>query len=120
MDIGNKEVFAKNLKTYIVRSGKDRKDIAKDLGIPYSTLTDWMNGNKYPRINNIEKLASYFSISKSDLIEDIDKIKKDNDLLATIIVKLRMNEELLEVVEQLSNLDKEKLRSLKRMLDTFM
>lgn len=120
MDIGNKEVFAKNLKTYIVRSGKDRKDIAKDLGIPYSTLTDWMNGNKYPRINNIEKLASYFSISKSDLIEDIDKIKKDNDLLTTIIVKLRMNEELLEVVEQLSNLDKEKLRSLKRMLDTFM
>lgn len=120
MNIGNKEVFANNLKKYVDGSGKDRKVIAKDLGIPYSTFTDWMNGRKYPRINNIEKLALYFNVSKSDLIEDMEKIKKDNDLLATIIVKLRMNEELLELVEQLSNLDKKKLESLKRMLDTFI
>lgn len=120
MSLGNKDVFAKNLKKYIAKCGKDRGDIATDLGLPYSTVTDWINGKKYPRINNIEKLAMYFDVSKSDLIEDFEEIKKDNDRLATIIVKLRMNTELLNVVEKLVSLDKAKLESLSRLLDTFV
>ena len=120
MSVGNKEVLSKNLKKYIAKSGKDRADIAKEVGFPYSTVTDWVNGKKYPRINNIEKLAVYFGVSKSELIEDFEGIKKDNDRLATIIVKLRMNKELLEVVEKLVYLDKAKLESLSRLLDTFI
>ena len=120
MSLGNKDVFAKNLKKCISKSGKDRSEIAEALGFPYSTLTDWINGKKYPRINNIEKLAVYFKVSKSDLIEDFESIKKDNDRLATIIVKLRMNNELLNVVEKLLSLDKAKLESLSRLLDTFI
>ena len=120
MSLGNKEVLAKNLKKYILKSGKDRTTIAEDIGCPYSTLNEWVNGKKYPRINNIEKLASYFNVSKSDLIEDFEEIKKDNDRLATIIVKLRTNKELLDVVERLISLDKAKLESLSRLLDTFV
>lgn len=120
MSLGNKEVLAKNLNKYIAKSGKDRAEVAESIDVPYSTLTDWVNGKKYPRINNIEKLASYFSISKSELIEDFEEIKKDNDRLATIIVKLRTNKELLDVVEKLLSLDKARLESLKRLLDTFV
>lgn len=120
MTLGNKDVFAKNLKKYIAKSGKDRAEVAEALEVPYSTITDWVNGKKYPRINNIEKLASYFNVSKSELIEDFGEIKKDNDRLATIIVKLRMNKELLNVVEKLLSLDKAKLESLSRLLDTFI
>ena len=120
MGLGNKKVLSKNLKTYITKSGKDRSIIAEELGIPYSTLTDWVNGNKYPRINSLEKLADYFDITKSDLIEDFEAIKKDNDRLATVIVKLRTNKELLDVVERLVSLDKNKLESLSHLLDTFI
>lgn len=119
MPVGNKEVLSKNLKKYMNKSGKDRTTVAEDLGFPYSTLTDWINGKKYPRINNIEKLADYFEVSKSDLIEDFEEIKKDNDRLSTLIVKLRMNKELLDVVEKLISLDKARLESLKKLLDTF-
>lgn len=120
MSIGNKEVFAKNLSKHIKRSGKDRKEIAADLKLPYSTITDWVNGNKYPRINNIEKLAVYFKVSKSELIEDMDVIKKDNDRIVSIIVKLRTNKDLLDAVERISSLDKEQLKSLSGLLDTFV
>ena len=120
MGLGNKEVFAKNLRNLIRRSGKDRKQVANDLGLPYSTVTDWINGNKYPRINNIEKLARYFGASKTELIEDLDLIKKDNDRLVSIIVKLRTNKELVDAVEKLSSLDKEKLKRLSSFLDTFI
>lgn len=120
MSLGNKEVFGKNLKKYIIASGKDRTTVAEDLGFPYSTLTDWINGKKYPRITNIEKLANYFNVSKVDLIEDFEDIKNDNDRLATIVVKLRTNKEFLEVVERLLSLDKTKLKNLKKLLDTFV
>lgn len=120
MTTANKDVLSKNLKKHIAKSGKDRSQVAEELGLSYSTLTDWVNGNKYPRINNIEKLAAYFNVSKSDLIEDFEEIKKDNDRLSTIIVKLRTNKELLNVVERLISLDKAKLESLSRLLDTFV
>ena len=120
MTLCNKEVFAKNLKNFVGRSGKDRKEITKELGIPYSTLTDWMNGNKYPRINNLEKLAAYFGVSKSDLIEDFEAKKKDNAVLSTIIVKLRMDRDLLEVTDRIVSLDKAQIDSLRQLLDTFV
>jgi transcriptional regulator with XRE-family HTH domain len=116
----NKDILSKNLKKYVLKSGKDRSTIAEELDLSYSTLTDWINGKKYPRIDNIEKLATYFNVSKTDLIEDFEEIKKDNDRLSTIIVKLRMNKELLNVVEKLVSLDKAKLESLSRLLDTFV
>jgi repressor LexA len=72
-DIGNKDIMAKNLRRYIDRSGKDRRELAEIWGFPYSTVTEWINGRKYPRIDRIEVMADYFGILKSDLIED----KKD-------------------------------------------
>lgn len=117
MTIGNKEVFANNLRKFIKMSGKDRKEVAESLGVPYSTLTDWANARKYPRINSIEKVADYFGVSKSDLIEDFTQKEKDNDALANIIVKLRTNKDLLDVVEKVIFLDKSKINSLNKLLD---
>lgn len=71
--IGNKEVFAKNLKYYMEKKGKDRVRICEDLGLKYTTFTDWVNGVKYPRIDKIEMLAAYFGVLKSDLIEEHDR-----------------------------------------------
>ena len=68
-DLGNKEIFSKNLNRYMKLNNKDRNDVSRDLNIPYSTVTDWCNGNIYPRIDKIEMLANYFEIKKSDLIE---------------------------------------------------
>lgn len=65
--------MSNNLKFYIANSGKERQQICDELGIKYSTFTDWVNGKKYPRIDNIETLAGYFGVEKSDLIEERTK-----------------------------------------------
>lgn len=72
-DLGNKEIFAENLKYYMNLHDIDRIDISKILDIPYTTVSDWLNAKKYPRIDKIELLANYFQIEKSDLIEDRNK-----------------------------------------------
>ena len=69
-NIGNKEIFAKNLSYYVDRCGKDQKEIAVVVGVAPSTFNEWVKGKKYPRIDKIEILANYFGILKSDLIED--------------------------------------------------
>ena len=68
--IGNKEIFSRNLRYYMEKSNKSRKDLCDDLGFVYTTFRDWYNGLKYPRIDKIEMLANYFNIQKSDLIEE--------------------------------------------------
>jgi len=69
-DLGNKEIFAKNLNYYMNLNKKDRNDLARDLNLPYTTITSWCKGEFYPRIDKIQLLANYFSIQKSDLVED--------------------------------------------------
>lgn len=66
----NKNIFSTNLKRYMELSGKSRTDISEALGISYFTVSDWVNGKKYPRMDKVELLANYFGIQKSDLIED--------------------------------------------------
>lgn len=75
-DLGNKEIFAKNLKYYMDINNKDRNDLARDLEIPYTTITSWYNAEFYPRIDKIEILANYFDIKKSDLVENHDNFNK--------------------------------------------
>jgi transcriptional regulator with XRE-family HTH domain len=79
-NIGNKDVMSKNLKYYIEKSGKDRRELAEIWGFPYSTVTEWINGRKYPRIDRIEVMADYFGILKSDLIEDKQKQSTESEL----------------------------------------
>lgn len=66
----DKMIFAKNLCYYMELSGKKQTDIADYLGVSKSTVSDWCKGNMVPRMGKIEKLANYFGILKSDLIEE--------------------------------------------------
>ena len=69
-DLGNKKIFSKNLQKYMYANNIDRTEICKALDFKYSTFADWFNGNVYPRIDKIEKIANFFGIQKSDLIEE--------------------------------------------------
>ena len=68
MDI--KIIFSQNLKYQMDLHRKSRQDVSDALGISYFTITSWVNGTKYPRMDKIEKLAEYFGILISDLVEE--------------------------------------------------
>lgn len=67
--LGNKQVMAQNIKMYMEDKGISRKEFCKRLGFAYSTVTDWLNAEKYPRIDKIEMMANFFGVSKADLVE---------------------------------------------------
>lgn len=77
--LGNKEIMAKNIQFYMDKYGKSRQDMCDALGVKYTTLTDWVKGNSYPRIDKIELMANYFGISKSDLVEERNSLTSKDE-----------------------------------------
>lgn len=69
-NLGNKAIMAKNIQYYMELHNKTRNEMCDALGVKYTTFTDWVKGNSYPRIDKIELMANYFKISKSDLVEE--------------------------------------------------
>lgn len=67
--LGNKQVMAYNIKRYMDSMGISRREFCQRLGFAYSTVTDWLNAEKYPRIDKIEIMANFFGVSKADLVE---------------------------------------------------
>ncbi len=94
----NKQVFAKNFNYYLAINNKSQSDIVEDLGITASTVSDWANAKKYPRVDKMQMLADYFGVLKSDLTEEHPEARVTDDI------------ELQEYLEELKN------RSEMRML----
>jgi len=117
----NKNIFAENLKRYMEINGKTRRDVSEAIGVSYYTFTDWVKGKKYPRMDKVEKLAAYFGILKSDLIEvktaEHRKMQKKNDTLSDIVIRMQTDDVFLSAVESLYKLDQKKLLSISTLLD---
>mgnify|MGYP003307950507 CR=1 FL=1 len=112
--------MSENLSYYVELSGKTQKELSEVVGVAYSTFNDWVKGKKYPRIDKIEILSNYFGILKSDLIEDKEEMHKKNDTLSDVIIKLRMNEDYLSLVEGIGKLNPEQFASIKQIVEVYL
>ena len=68
--IDSKKIFARNLRRFLDERGMQDKDLMEITGASQTAVSDWLNAKKYPRIDKIEKMANYFCVKKSGLIED--------------------------------------------------
>ena len=117
----NRDVFSRNLRYQMEIHNKSRQDISDALGISYFTITSWVNGSKYPRMNKVEQLAEYFGILKSDLIEEKTEehkeMQKKNDIISDVVIRMQTDETFSAAVESLYKLDEKKLLSILALLD---
>lgn len=97
-DEQQKKIFSKNLNYYISINGKLQNEVAKDLGINASTLNMWCNGNSFPGIGKIQKLADYFKIGKSDLLDE----KLDSD--PVVDARILADTETMEMIKKFYSL----------------
>ena len=65
-----KEIFAFNLNRLMKKYGKQQSDIVSYMNTTASTVSDWCNAKKYPRVDKMQKLADYFGVLKSELTEE--------------------------------------------------
>lgn len=115
--VENKKVMAKNILYYMNKNDVTAADVCKACGFKQNTFSDWVNGKIYPRIDKIEKMAAYFHISKSNLVEerqpeDTDQAKDIRSAYLTNTFKLSDDEvELIEAYRLLDETGKEYTRN---------
>lgn len=69
-DEEQKKIFSKNLNHYISLSNKTQKEIADSIDVSPQTFNTWCQGIAIPRMGKVQRLADYFNVGKSDLIDD--------------------------------------------------
>lgn len=108
------QIIAENITHFRKQRGITQKELAKEVGITASTMTDYMKLRSAPSFGVIQKLADYFGVKKSDIDttfkeESTNSLPDASDLLTQQItdkvvqlttqnkkIVLRTSEELLE------------------------
>ena len=111
------KIIAENITHFRKQRGITQKELAKEVGITASTMTDYMKLRSAPSFGVIQKLADYFGVKKSDIDttfkEESSSLPDTPDLLTQQItdkvvqlttpnkkIVLRTSEELLEGQER--------------------
>ena len=61
------QIIAENITHFRKQRGITQKELAKEVGISASTMTDYMKLRSAPSFGVIQKLADYFGVKKSDI-----------------------------------------------------
>lgn len=108
-DLGNKDIMSENIQRLMDEKGITRNKLCDDLDLKYSTVRDWIKGKTYPRIDKIEKMANYFHVEKSDLVEKYNPNKNK----AFDLKKAIDNDELMSYGgKEISPLEKEMVKRI--------
>ena len=80
-----KKIFTENLNKYLKLYDKTQLEVANAIGVSPQTFNTWVKGIAIPRMGKIQRLADYFHIKKSDLIEEHKKPDDPTDGVTNLI-----------------------------------
>ena len=73
-----KKIFSTNLKSLLTERSKNQLEVAKSIGVSPQTFNTWTQGIAIPRMGKLQKLADYFGVNKSDLLEEHSAPEEDD------------------------------------------
>ena len=100
-DEEQKRIFSKNLNRYLSLFNKTQKEVADAIDVSPQTFNTWCQGIALPRMGKVQRLADYFGVGKTDLIDE--KSNTDNP-------PYYLNDETREIAQEV--FEKPELRSL--------
>lgn len=68
-----RDIFVKNLARIMRQKDKTQSFIASSLNIAPTTVSDWANGKKYPRVDAMQRLADLLGVTMAELTIDQEK-----------------------------------------------
>ena len=69
------KIFGKRLRYYLQKYDMTQLELSKRLGVGTTSVYNWCNGLKSPRMDKVDAMCEIFHCKRSDLIED----KSDTD-----------------------------------------
>lgn len=115
-----KKIFSRNLRYYIDMSGHQQTEIAAAIGEKLSTFNMWVQGNSMPSVVKIQKLADYFAIGKSDLVDDKSMIPDGASYMETAYFLVKTDPRFAKIVQDYSHKDIETRKKLCEFYEMFI
>ena len=66
--MGTKEIFRANLPYYMKRAGMNQIELAQAVGKSEASVSLWLSGKVFPRIDTIQKIAEVLGCQSEDLL----------------------------------------------------
>ena len=64
------KLFAKNLRYYLNKYNMTQAELAKHLNVGTTSVYNWCNGIKSPRMDKVDAMCELFNCKRSNLMED--------------------------------------------------
>lgn len=116
-------IFSKRLRYYLNKYNMTQLELSKKLGVGTTSVYNWCNGIKTPRMNKLDSMCNIFDCKRSDLIEEYSDNEKqsyylDEDMreLADFLHK---NPDYKVLFDASRKVRKEDIDFAKKMLDKF-
>ena len=81
-----------NLKALRKQHNLSQQELAKIAGVTDKAISTWESGTRIPRMGAIQKMADYFGLQKSDIIEDNSRILSGDGSTWTHALETESNE----------------------------
>jgi len=62
-----REIFVRNLRYFMEAKGISQADICRELEVSSATVSNWFTGQRYPRIDVMQRLADMLGVKYSTL-----------------------------------------------------
>lgn len=107
-----KKIFSENLNKLLQDREKSQLEVAKDIDVAPQTFNSWVKGVAIPRMGKVQRLADYFHVEKSTLLDEpreaiefytAFKDQKDAELAEKVV----NNKSLANLVDLLTQLPEE-------------
>ena len=107
-----KKIFSENLNKLLQDRKKSQLEVANDIGVAPQTFNSWAKGVAIPRMGKVQRLADYFHVEKSPLLDEpreaitfytAFKDQKDADLAEKVV----NNKSFANLVDLLTKLPEE-------------
>lgn len=122
---------AERLKEAMAATGKRQADLVRETGLDRSSISNYLAGTYEPKSIALGKMARALNVSdlwlwgfdvpserpreQIDMVEEAE-VKKKNDQLAQLVVRLRKDPKLFKVVMSLSNLSESDFDSISQLV----
>ena len=96
-ELEQKKIIAENLQELIKKSNKDQRDIAIDLDVNPPTFNQWVTGKATPQVSTLKKVANYFKVSLSYLVNNHTDLDEDDNSVEVLPIEYAIKYSKLDI-----------------------
>ena len=65
--------IGRNLTDLLISRGKTQQELADYIGVNKSTVSNWVNGVRTPRMDKVDMMAQFFNVDRFEILDDRNK-----------------------------------------------